>query len=239
MDRAAAIRKVKACMRLGASSNAHEAARAAAQARALMEKFGLSESEVGDLAFAEAGTRAKGARPLLSVLQLAAAIALGYRCSVVTERSCGGYKGRGGTTKIVFVGGPANAEICAYAFTVLRRQMDAERLEHISRVRSARNRVERGEAFAQGWVRAVAALFPATALDAAQRSLHSAAIERRSAASHAEQDDSPPDRNPVAAPRRQHALDMLKGVIKGREARLNEGIGSDAHRAPLELEHWT
>ncbi|WP_065627214.1 DUF2786 domain-containing protein [Xanthomonas euvesicatoria] len=238
MDRATAIRKVKACLRLGESANAHEAARAVSQARALMEKFGLSAEDVGDIAFASAGTRARGAQPLLSVMMLAGVIARGYRCTVLTERVYGGFRAQGSSTKVVFVGRVADAEIAAYAFTVLRRQMDAQRLAHISRVRLAKNRAERGEAFAQGWVHSVGALFPAAVLEDGEKRRHDLAIEHRVHSSGTTLNDAPAPRNPVEKLNDRHTADLLKGVLKGRGVRLNQGVGSDVQESQLQLENF-
>ncbi|WP_198098618.1 DUF2786 domain-containing protein [Xanthomonas citri] len=237
MDRETAIRKVKACLRLGESANAHEAARAVSQARALMEKFGLSAEDVGDITFVSAGTRARGAKPLLSVILLAGVIARGYRCTVVTERFCGGFRAQGSTTKVVFVGRVADAEIAAYAFTVLRRQMDAERLAHVSRVRIAKNQAERGEMFAQGWVYAVGTLFPAAVLEEGEKRQHDLAIEHRVQRNDTTLSDDPKPRNPVGKLGNKHTADLLKGVIKGRGVRLNQGLGSNAYEAQLQLEN--
>jgi hypothetical protein len=157
MDRQHILRKVKACLRLAASSNPNEAAAALRQAQAMMRAHGISHAEAMDVDEAEVNTRARGAEPARSVLILAvlAAAAFGARTIVCREKSW-----NSGSTVIRFYGCDGSAEIAAFAFTVLRRQMDADRLKHISRVRKRGNREARGEVFAMAWVNAVAHLFP-------------------------------------------------------------------------------
>lgn len=157
MDRQHILRKIKACLRLAASPNPHEAAAALRQAQAMMRAYGVTQAEALDVDEAEVNTRARGAEPARSLLLLAALAADGFgaRLMVCREKSW-----RGGSTVIRFYGCDGAAEIAAFAFTVLRRQMDADRLKHIARVRKRGNREARGEVFALAWVNAVERLFP-------------------------------------------------------------------------------
>lgn len=157
MDRQHILRKVKACLRLAASSNPNEAAAALRQAQAMMRAHGITHAEAMDVDEAEVNTRARGAEPVRSLLLLAALAADGFgaRMIVCREKSW-----NSGSTVIRFYGCDGAAEIAAFAFTVLRRQMDADRLKHIARVRKRGNREARGEVFAMAWVNAVAHLFP-------------------------------------------------------------------------------
>ncbi|MGN6229139.1 MAG: DUF7168 domain-containing protein [Dyella sp.] len=166
MDRTHILRKVKACLRLAASSNPNEAAAALRQAQAMMRAHGISHAEAMDVDEAEVNTRARGAEPARSVLLLAvlAADGFGARTIVCREKSWDG-----ASTVIRFYGCDGAAEIAAFAFTVLRRQMDADRLKHIARVRKRGNREARGEVFAMAWVNAVAHLFPDAQIAEAKR----------------------------------------------------------------------
>ncbi|MGB3749409.1 MAG: DUF2786 domain-containing protein [Rhodanobacter sp.] len=157
MDRQHILRKVKACLRLAASSNPNEAAAALRQAQAMMRAHGITHAEAMDVDEAEVNTRARGAEPARSLLLLAvlAADGFGARMIVCREKSW-----NSGSTVIRYYGCDGAAEIAAFAFTVLRRQMDADRLKHIARVRKRGNREARGEVFALAWANAVAHLFP-------------------------------------------------------------------------------
>lgn len=97
-------------------------------------------------------------------LAVLAADGFGARTVICREKSW-----NSGSTVIRFYGCDGAAEIAAFAFTVLRRQMDADRLKHIARVRKRGNREARGEVFALAWVHAVAHLFPNAEIAEAKR----------------------------------------------------------------------
>lgn len=162
MNRAAILRKIKACLRLAASSNPNEAAAALRQARVMMEAHGVTSAEAMDVGEAEVTTRSRGAVPPRSVCNLVGLVADGFGAQVLILR---GYN----QTLIRFYGTDGSADIAVYAFTVLRRQMDADRLKHIVRVRKRGNREARGEVFALAWVNAVAHLFPSAEVAEAKR----------------------------------------------------------------------
>jgi len=166
MDRQHILRKIKACLRLAASSNPNEAAAALRQAQAMMRAYGISHAEAMDVDEAEVNTRARGAELARSVLLLAVLAADGFGAKTVVCREKGW---RSGSTVIRFYGCDGAAEIAAFAFTVLRRQMDADRLKHIVRVRKRGNREARGEVFALAWANAVAHLFPEAKIDENKR----------------------------------------------------------------------
>jgi len=162
MNRQSILRKIKACLRLAASSNANEAAAALRQAQAMMAKHGVDAVEVSGVGEAEALTRSRGAEPARSICLLAQVCARGFGAHIVIVTDYG-------RTAVRFYGVDGAAEVAAYAFTVLRRQLDCDRLKHVARVRKRGNREARGETFAHAWVCAVAGLFPGVAMDEAKR----------------------------------------------------------------------
>ena len=164
MNRADAIRKIKACLRRAASSNANEAAMALRQAQAMMREHGVNSAEVGDVEHADVKTRSRSHVPPQSQVALAGMCADGFGCKMIILGSWNGMSVR-------FYGVDGAAEIAAYSFTVLRRQLDHDRRAHISRVRKRANRDARGEAFALAWVFAVSDLFPKAAIDESKREL--------------------------------------------------------------------
>lgn len=170
MNREQLLRKIRACLRLAGSASAHEAAAALRQAQKLMDAYGISRHEVGDVSEAEVRSGRSGQKLAKSVAALALMVAKAFRCRTVF-----GVVARGnGAVTVTFFGEDASPQIAAYSFDVLRRQMDAERRKHLQRVRVPANRAARGEAFAQGWVNSVRDLLPTppdghaseTALDA-------------------------------------------------------------------------
>ena len=148
MNRPELMRKVRACLRLSKSANENEAATALRHARALMEKHGISMAEAmaGDVSECAANTARKGTAMHESLCSLIWLVERLFRCRSVVK--CG----VGCPVNVIFYGTGADAEIAAYAFDVLRTQMDKACRKHISRVRVRLNREARGEAFRRGWV---------------------------------------------------------------------------------------
>ncbi|HEY4145209.1 DUF7168 domain-containing protein [Pinirhizobacter sp.] len=157
MSRDNILRKIKACLRLAASSNPNEAAAALRQAQAMMRAHGVTHAEAMDVDDAAVGTRCRGTTPPNSLCQLAYLAARGFGCRMIIdfERA-----GRSLRTIFRFYGTDGASEISAFAYTVLRRQLDADRTKHTARVRKRGNREARGEQFALAWVAAVERLFP-------------------------------------------------------------------------------
>lgn len=216
MDRKTVLRKIKACLRLAASPNPTEAATALRQARAMMAAHGISEAEALDVDEAEATTRARGAEPPESIVFLAVVCGMGFGAEVITLRG-------GGRTTIRFHGLHGAGEVAAYAFTVLRRQLDADRLKHLRLVRKRSNRERRGEIFALNWVRAVKHLFPAAEVPEADKSALQAALAVR----YGELKDGNGGRDLTKRGKANKELDhndAWAGLIAGTAAKLRSGI---------------
>lgn len=219
MTREQAIRKVLACLRLAASSNPTEAATALRHARSLMDKYGLTEADAAaaEISEAEAATGFRGGMVSRSLVGLAGMVADGYRCEVVVV--C-----LHGRTAVRFFGAGADAQVAAYAFTVLRRQMQADKARHIARVRKRANRERRGEEFALGWVCAIRQLFPKGALPDGT----AGAIAARIAQSCGETQKSPG--RELGKTGRASENDRWAGYAAGSRARVNPGIGGGQKR---------
>lgn len=224
MDRQTALRKVLRCLRLAASSNPHEAAAALRQARALMDQHGLTEADAyaSEIHDADAPTRCRGAVPPQSLMFLISVIEAGFRCNVVIVRRHG-WDGRGDTT-IRFYGAGSDAEVAAYAFTVLRRQLEADKAKHTKRIRRRANKETRGEQFAMGWVSAVAQQFPTAELSDERR----AAIEAKKQSDHGEL--SKCSGREIGKPGASNWRDRDAGYDAGARARVNPGLSGSAQR---------
>lgn len=156
MDRKTAIRKLRACLRLAASSNPNEAAAALRQAQALMREHGLTEDD------AEIESRAAPLRhrrtelpPYIIELIDLVADAFGTSPLLAPNDKLNGLV-------IRFYGPPAAAEVSATAFTVLRRQLDRDIQRHTKRIRKRANKEARGNEFGCGWTAAVRHKLPAS-----------------------------------------------------------------------------
>lgn len=225
MNRAAILRKVKACLRLAASSNPNEAAAALRQAQAMMRAHGITHAEAMDVDEAEVNTRNRGQMPPISICRLAQLVADGFgsRMIVCTE----GFTGAGHTF-IRFYGTDGAAEITAYAFTVLRRQLDASRLKHVARIRKRGNRDARGEVFARAFVFAVQDLFPAATVADDKRLAVDQVFKQR-------YPESTTGAGRDLTTRGKHTEnDAVAGYVAGKSARLARAVQGTSQRA---LEH--
>jgi hypothetical protein len=160
MNRDDALKKIKKCLALGRSGEAHEAAAAMRQAQKLMEQFGLHDHDVALSDIEEVAVKASCTGVNAWEVALVAMIALAFGCEQYTSRrsrwnSAGNYV----TERLyVFVGLQASAQVAGYAFEVLGRQCAKARLGHIAK--QPKNckpitKTARGDAFAKGWVASV------------------------------------------------------------------------------------
>lgn len=218
MDRATILRKIKACLRLAASSNPNEAAAAMRQAQAMMNAHGISQAEAMDLGEAEVGTRFRGQKAPQSIGVLASICAEGFGASMIIVLE---WK----RTTIRFYGADGAAEIAAYAFTVLRRQLERDRLKHVSRVRKRGNREARGEVFALAWVNAVWDRFPAAHVPEDRR----IAVEQLMNLRHPSATTAPGRDLTTRGKTRDN--DSWAGHRAGRDAQLHRGVGSPDPKA--------
>lgn len=163
-DRAKALDKIRKLLRLSASANANEAAIALRQAQKMMEQYAIDAADVGDAEadpICESEVSRQGKNPPVYAVQLQARIATAFGirsyCSANWRDSLTNWRGSW-RCSAVFVGPKAQAEMAAYAYTVLLRQLERDRRVHLSRVRKAANRAARGDQFGVAWVHAASAL---------------------------------------------------------------------------------
>ena len=231
MNREQALRKVMACLRMAGSSNPTEAATALLQARALMEKYGLNEADAAaaEIREAEAVTGFRGGMIPRSMLSLAALIADGYRCELVVNRGYqrvvrDGWPQIQGKTVIRFFGAGADAQVASYAFTVLRRQLQADKNKYTSRIRKRANKEARGEEFAAGWISAVRSLFPREDLPEGRQAALELAIQQRVG------ETQKTSGKEIGKNGRTNPNDQWAGYEAGKGARINAGINGAAQR---------
>lgn len=148
MDKESALQRIKKCLALGKSSNEHEAAQAIRHAQILMDKYGLSHSDVELAEVTEHCTRAP-----LTVPQwhwnLVHLCARAFGCERWHRKISTG----GG---FVFCGINGRPELASYAYEVLLRQLKTARRGYmkteLSRVRIGKNKTARADKFCEGWV---------------------------------------------------------------------------------------
>ena len=165
------LSKIKKCLALSSSSNPHEAAAAMRQAQALMRKHGVeahdvSMSEIGE-ATVKSRTMARD-KPASWEVSLAAMVGKAFGCKMLMSRmlypaDCREYVNEG---QFVFIGLKAQSQIASYTAEVLGKKCKAARQnwikENSGSIRWAggnKSTITRmGDAFSEGWVRAIGQL---------------------------------------------------------------------------------
>ena len=151
--RARALERVKKCFALAKSSNAHEAEAAMRQAQKLMDKF---KFEMGDVHASQAEefhlkiSQAQG-KPSRWIRLLGVTVSKAFGC--INFYSFGGL----GQT-LIFIGDTGTAEMAAYAYEVLVRQLKASRKAYLSEFEfsSASAKRKAGDLYAESWISSVA-----------------------------------------------------------------------------------
>lgn len=144
-ERERVIRKIKRCLALGQSSNPNEAETALRQARAMMDKYRLSEvdvalAEVGGYVLSVGKSRMQGWEKVL-----AKTAAEAFRCRVIL---C-----PGPTLRLLYVGVMPAAELSAYAYDSLRAQLILAKARY-QKARPGAGRAKVND-FCMAWVIAV------------------------------------------------------------------------------------
>ena len=115
-----ALDKIRKCLALGSSSNTHEAEAALRQARKLMDKYQLEQSDVLASSIEQYSMKVSDSRrmPPLWVRLLSSTVADAFGCIYITEHS------RWEGCSVVFIGPLGSGEMAGYAYQVLSRQLD-------------------------------------------------------------------------------------------------------------------
>lgn len=224
MDRKKALDKIKKCLRLATSANAHEAGAAMRQAHALMKQHGIGQADVS-MADVEEHTAVAGSKktPAKWEALLANTAARAYACKSIFLAGLGRW---------TFVG--ESAEIASYTMTVLLRQIRQARRDFIgSRLKRCQpaTKVRRADVFCEAWVHAVRE----QVMTFADADL-SAAVELYLSHHYPERASlNPRDRNETTRRRAgvRALTDAMHGILAASDVRLNHGMQSTA--PPLAL----
>ncbi len=142
--------KIAKCLALGESTNPHEAETAQRQAKALMEKYSLSSSDVAAAPVHER-TSKTGTRfnTPLYLCTLASITARAFSCDAINSPG-GGYQG----SVIKFLGVGAKPELAAYTFDVLRRRLIKDRAAYYATLKRFKpsNRIRNASIFCDAWL---------------------------------------------------------------------------------------
>ncbi len=150
------LAKIKKCLALAKSSNPNEAAIALKQAQALMAEYNINQSDVvfSDVGEAHSSSqstfkRAKWDHYLVYIVSCA------FGCKAFIDHEYKNYKMH---SMVLFIGVGVSAELAAYTYNVLKRQILKAR-EQYSKTALKRiirkNKTARADQFCLGWVHAV------------------------------------------------------------------------------------
>lgn len=230
-----AIRKIKHCLALSKSSNEHEAAAAMRQAKKLMDKYRLSETDIHLSDVGRADAAAAKARLKPWEVSLACAVAEAFNCKTVIHTT---YTDAGLRRKLIyFVGVSPAQDIACYAYESLHSKVTYDRRQYIRHIKqqklsSRHTSATRGDHFADSWAQAVW-----SKLEALKPSPDMQSDETESkalvavAARENELVDAYLKKDGVKDGRKARDLDIdpydaMNGHRKGREAELNHGVGN-------------
>lgn len=144
MDKKKVLDKIKKCLALGQSANEHEAAQALKQAQALMEKY---EVNAADIALSQVSEQKADRKMAFKLADWQWSVAN----MIADIFGCQSYQ-RGKT--MMFYGIGNRAEISAYAFDVVYRQISADRRKFLKncRARKQAHRTYLADQFCNGWI---------------------------------------------------------------------------------------
>ncbi len=139
------MEKVRKCFALSESSNPNEAARALAQAQALMKKYDIEASDLDllDIVRFKLDERSQNAAKIASYeAVLLTSVATAFSCEVIVVYPPVGQR-RGQKAGFVFLGRGHHAQIAGYCADVLLRQLRSSMSAHVAALRA--------EARTEGW----------------------------------------------------------------------------------------
>jgi Protein of unknown function (DUF2786) len=215
MDHDKAIDKIKKLLRLAASDNPHEAAAAMRQARALMEKFRLEESDIQLSEIYESAARS-GSKitPAQWEANLAGCVKRAWACELMFMAGLGEWR---------FIG--EFAEVASYGMTVLLRQVRQARRDFITdtlkRCKPS-TKTKRADVFCDAWVWEVRK----KVMEFAGNDTPSVAATAYMLKHHPDtKQSSARDRNTGKGSMSRRSMeDALLGIIAASDVRLNHGV---------------
>jgi len=224
------IQKIKKCLALGKSCEPHEASLAIKRAQELMEKYGVTVDDVklSDINRVDA-FMGKAKTPPRFEFSLAAMIRDVFGCETVLKP---GYGFRTGYyTDVSFIGFGPSAELAAYTFDVLNKQIVKGRKTYLATLQKRLKRstkTRRGDLWAEAWVRAAAKKAITLSLSKNKKEL----IEKWKALEYSNLQDTTPKK--IKYKGRGDYDAVVKGIEAGSDATLHHGVNNTG-QTPLKL----
>lgn len=226
------LRKIKRCLALARSSNPNEAATALRQAQAMMAQHGVTSEDVAvnDVTSQKAKTGA-GKKPPQYLVMLIKLVSRAFGAEPIYSPE---HDGERWSAHVEFIGIEGAAEIAAYAFEVLGRQLRRDRTAFLSTLNKRlkrTTRMRRGDLYAEGWLAAVSKQVTTTERSPEQDK----AIEAYQSRFHGELDKV------KSKARKMHKRDvsaLVEGHRDGSKVQFYSGVnGTQQDRIGREVEH--
>ena len=156
-----AVDKIKKCLALYAKSTGNEAETALRQAKSLMEKYGLNETDIklDDINECDETIGTGYGNIPQWITSLAVVVAYCFNCQVIFSHKLVRKDYRFGIQKIVsFIGLDSSPELAQYLFVVLKRQLNKDRknyLKTVSPLCHLATKRKKADLFADHWIDAV------------------------------------------------------------------------------------
>lgn len=227
MEKERILQKIKHCLALSKSANENEAAMALRQAHALMEKYGVSMSDMSMADISSKQTKGKvPQKPPKHLAILINQIAKMFGCEAILTTDNNWH------VVVEFVGFDAYPEIASYAFDVLSRQLANSRKQYIDtelkRVKKRANKTARADSYCYGWVIAVARKISDLVPPSVDRELLEQHVKNNMGKTEKRQ---PRDRSKAVAAKRSEQNDINSGIRDGKKAQLHNAMsGSDTKK---------
>ena len=228
IDKKRIMDKIIRCLALSKSSNEHEAAMALRQAHAMMEKHGISLDDVklADIKFKPSSIRT-ARRPAVYLAYLANTIGELFGCKIYLGNGEGKLEY---SPVFVFVGLEMHSTIASYAHDSLARQLKSARLEYmrteLKRVRLAKNKTARADAFCEGWVVTVSKLIEKLVPLTTDMAMIEWAMKRELSLRMSNAVDRV-RKNKAAS----SANDFVNGIVAGKDAKLHHAMDGQGEQA--------
>jgi hypothetical protein len=227
MNRDDALKKIKKCLALAASSNANEASVALHQAQRLMHEHSVSMTEMELLEVSQSTSQANNLRACTWEVALTAMINQIFGTQTISQiynaiappSSSSFFKQK---RRVVFIGLGASAELAGYCHDVLLRQIVKARKTYMAKLSKnckPATRIARGDEFAFGFVSSMSDKI--TALKPSERDLPLIKAYTEERFPDLKMLD-PKDRTKGQNVKRD---DWMVGRIEGRSVNLNAGVG--------------
>lgn len=149
MDKHKIIDKIHKCLRLSESGNPNEAAAALRQAQGLMRKYGVRETDLLLSHVQEASATSGGYyNPPYWAVALSELVAQAFDCRAYISRHVERHP------QFRFIGVDYTAQVAAYTFTILYRQLRLARRAYMQALvlEDTQESRRRGNVFAQAWL---------------------------------------------------------------------------------------